>query len=964
MAENGINAGVTLMQEFCRPESDVFCNYLDYLDREEAKRDHAIHKFNLFNEYMGNPEKSTGLFTADKDSLTLEEKREIKSVFEVAQANESLMWQTVISFDNRWLDKNGIYDMGNKVLDERKLKEVTRIAISRLLKSEGLEHAIWSAGIHYNTDNIHVHIAIVEPYPVRGKMLYRGSWEVRGKFKKSNIDKCKSAVVNEIMQTREMNLRINNIIRKDIVQYMKSRELVSDPVMKEKFLGLCEKVPDLPGNVMHYNNKAMGPYRGYIDEISRLFLDNYIPEKYEELLELLEHQGRLYEEAYGGNNYGFYKEDKLYDLMQRMGNAVLKSAKDYRDGIKQKIEVFEKGEARSEYIPKTQETWKEEMEWGDTQPEWDLGLKRDSDKSEVPPEFLEAEQYFENLYSAQTSNQISIPISDSDAEIFSDGYGMTYGSYFSRFRELRKELKGYLKAEHPDNVKIADFLKRLEQESERGNPFVKHLLGEMYLYGQICETDIEESHKLFAESLEIFEEDLESGMFDGDEDLYEDMEGDENEKFSFKSYVEYRIGKQYDRGWGTEVNKGEAARCFSRSGASYATYALGNLLYTGQGVEQDYETAFKLFSSVNDNPFADLKRAEMYREGRGTEVDMEASERAYKTAFKKFLKAEMDEEDALFEYQLGRLMYLGKGCEQDTSKAVQYLEKAVKQKNIPTMLLLSDIYIEQSNEEGMSEIITELEKLSDKGENQNAQYTLGRVYTADWKFYDLQKGVSEYKKAALQGHEYAKYQLGRLYTNPDLEIFDLRKGVEYFEQAKDQGNEYAKYSLGKLYLDRDQEVYDIVKGVQYLQELVEAGNQSAKYTLGVEFLNSHSEAYNPSMGIKYMEELSEDGNEYAQIKMGIEYIKGEHVEKNYEKAREYFQYAADQGNEYAREMLSNLTPFHLEGGTIRKKLDPLGELDKAMIALRKSLYEAQQESKNNILLYEELLQEELEMQSM
>ena len=30
-----------------------------------------------------------------------------------------------------------------------------RQAVNRLLKSEGLEHAVWSAGIHYNTDNLH-----------------------------------------------------------------------------------------------------------------------------------------------------------------------------------------------------------------------------------------------------------------------------------------------------------------------------------------------------------------------------------------------------------------------------------------------------------------------------------------------------------------------------------------------------------------------------------------------------------------------------------------------------------------------------------------------------------------------------------------------------------------------------------------------------------------------------------------
>ena len=82
MAEGKIKAGVTLMQDFCRPGSDKFQSYIDYIDREEAQRNNAFSTYNIFsdyeqyNEYMGNPEKSSGLFTADKDSLTYAEKKE------------------------------------------------------------------------------------------------------------------------------------------------------------------------------------------------------------------------------------------------------------------------------------------------------------------------------------------------------------------------------------------------------------------------------------------------------------------------------------------------------------------------------------------------------------------------------------------------------------------------------------------------------------------------------------------------------------------------------------------------------------------------------------------------------------------------------------------------------------------------------------------------------------------------
>lgn len=135
-----IKAGVTLMQDFCRPNSDKYKGYIDYLDRDEAQRNNAVQTFNLFNDYMGNPEKSTGLFTDDKDALTYQEKKKLKAVFETAQNNESVMWQTVISFDNRWLENNALYDVDSKIVDEGK-REVN-LKINHIIREEIVAAAV------------------------------------------------------------------------------------------------------------------------------------------------------------------------------------------------------------------------------------------------------------------------------------------------------------------------------------------------------------------------------------------------------------------------------------------------------------------------------------------------------------------------------------------------------------------------------------------------------------------------------------------------------------------------------------------------------------------------------------------------------------------------------------------------------------------------------------------------------
>lgn len=88
---------------------------------------------------MGNPEKTSGLFTSEKDNLTESEKMQLKEIFEQAQKNESVMWQTVISFDNRWLKQNGIISENDDAIDEAKLKEVARGGVNRMLEAEKLE---------------------------------------------------------------------------------------------------------------------------------------------------------------------------------------------------------------------------------------------------------------------------------------------------------------------------------------------------------------------------------------------------------------------------------------------------------------------------------------------------------------------------------------------------------------------------------------------------------------------------------------------------------------------------------------------------------------------------------------------------------------------------------------------------------------------------------------------------------
>ncbi|MCR8860671.1 relaxase MobL, partial [Bacillus pseudomycoides] len=190
-SQAAVTPGVVTVSRFVMADGKTFQDYVEYVDREDAKREGGAHEklFSLYQDYMGDTEKTSSLFTESSNCLKEKEKKELKQLFQLAQKNGSIMWQDVITFDNQWLEEHGVYDPRTKTVDDTKLMDVTRLAMKEMLKREKLEHtAIWSGAIHYNTDNFHIHVATVEPFPTRE----------RGKRKQKTLDAMKGKVVQNI----------------------------------------------------------------------------------------------------------------------------------------------------------------------------------------------------------------------------------------------------------------------------------------------------------------------------------------------------------------------------------------------------------------------------------------------------------------------------------------------------------------------------------------------------------------------------------------------------------------------------------------------------------------------------------------------------------------------------------------------------------------------------------------------
>lgn len=374
-------ASIVVVTRFCEAKGKTFSEYINYIDRDNATKRDALDKYNLFGEYikyMENEEKTvqkhyekgtekvSSLFTKDRDCLNSEDKENLKKLFEMAQENGSNMWQTVISFDNSYLSEIGVYDSKTKLLNEKVLIASGRKAICSMLEKEGLQNAIWTASFHYNTDNIHIHIATVEPTPMREKKYYK-EWErneegkiklkkneltgkleripllddkgnqittlkYKGKFKEDSIKTLKRVLSSELDQDKESIVEISNMLR-EIIRNKKNEELLKNPKFKDKLLDIYSQIKDtgVERRYWNYNQKNFAHIKPKIDDLSNLFIQTYHSDDFNIILSKIEEKEANFKRIYGGDNN--YKENKLYSkndgLYTRLGNAILKEIQNY-----------------------------------------------------------------------------------------------------------------------------------------------------------------------------------------------------------------------------------------------------------------------------------------------------------------------------------------------------------------------------------------------------------------------------------------------------------------------------------------------------------------------------------------------------------------------------------------------------------------------------------------------------------
>ena len=410
------------------------------------------------------------------------------------------------------------------------------------------------------------------------------------------------------------------------------------------------------------------------------------------------------------------------------------------------------------------------------------------------------------------------------------------------------------------DAKLNDF-KKAEQlllsESQRGNVLADYDLGKLYSTDKLGERNEETSIAKYTRALQGF------------------LQIEPNSK-KLKPYVQYRIGKMFCYGLGTEQDYEKAFEWFERSAKQknkFAQFSLANLYYYGSGIEKDLSQAFLWYqkSSSQGQPYAAYSIAQMYRYGEYVTKDNDTAQRYYQQALSGFLKIENNDmaNDDLF-YKLGQMFKLGLGTNSDVTKAIEYFRRSAEMNNKNGLFeygkaLLIGEHIPQDTDSALK-ILEKAVKLK----NSNAKRFLALEYiSGEHLEQDFEKGIALLTECADSGDVIACYRLGKIYLESEIMPQNLDKAEKYLLLAED--NEYTQYALAKLYLQ--EEKYDIQKAVNYFEK-------------------------------------SADKNHWASYQLGRIYLFGaKDIERDKEQAIEWFTKSANDGNEYAQAILDEISKF-------------------------------------------------------
>lgn len=224
-------------------------------------------------------------------------------------------------------------------------------------------------------------------------------------------------------------------------------------------------------------------------------------------------------------------------------------------------------------------------------------------------------------------------------------------------------------------------------------------LGDMYYYGEGVEQSFDEAYKWYckAEELNDF-----VGVIDIDIDgMY--VNGEVPLKYHKKDLKKFknnadkdwhackRLGAMYHNGMGVKPNDKIARRWYmkminTQDDPGRRMCDLANMYYYGEGINQDYKEAIKLYKKAANNGevIARAEILEIWCKENTPKID-------FRTAYK-WIKYWAGEDVDIAQYNLGLIYLEGKYLKRNLKKALFWITKAAEQGYKPAQKKLAKIY--------------------------------------------------------------------------------------------------------------------------------------------------------------------------------------------------------------------------------------------------------------------------------
>lgn len=337
---------------------------------------------------------------------------------------------------------------------------------------------------------------------------------------------------------------------------------------------------------------------------------------------------------------------------------------------------------------------------------------------------------------------------------------------------------------------IKQWIDKLHQGANEGQPSFQCCLGDFYLKGKNVEQD----------SVKAFN--------------YYQMAADQG-----NALAQYELAELFFNGNGCGKNLAKAIHYYRLAAEhenSKAQQALGTRYYLGEGVEKDTTEALKWhrlaakqraklfekerFSDVyvrvafggSVDPIDQYELAEKYYKGNGVEKNYEEAVKYYRLA--------ADHGHGWAQYSLANCCYNGNGIEKNYVEAIKYCRLAADQGNPSAQNFLGNCYYSGIGvKKNVIEAVKCYRLAADQGDNWGQYYLANCYYSGEGVKKNYEEAVKYYRLAADQGHSDAQYALGNCYySGRGVEKNDV-EAVKYYRLAADQGHSTGQNRVAFLY---------------------------------------------------------------------------------------------------------------------------------------------------------------------